>query len=722
MATTGTIYGTTINQYIDVKIDYSYTQDINANTSTITVILKYRRNNTGYTTSGTGTFHIGIGNESTTISKYMNIGTGWAEAGSVTETIPHNADGTKSILISAAGGMPGTTLTASTCSGTVPLKAIPRASTITSATDKKLGSACAVKWTPLSKSFRYKLQFTLGDYLYTSDPIHPNTTSPYTYTSYTLPLAVANQLPNDKTGTMKVVLTTYSDSDAKTKVGSSSSKTFTVTVPDNEDTKPTVTMTLAPVHSLGAAFNSVYVQGKSKVQANISATGEYGASVSSSTYKMEALGKTDKSSPYQSDYLSDSGLVTIKGYATDSRGYTGSIVEDIEVISYSKPQIIPASGESAIICARCDSNGNLSEKGTAIKIKAKRSYSTVKDSDNKQHNFCTIRYRYKLESAASYSSWVTILEPSSVASDEIETKALLSGNILLTNTYMVQVGVIDDIGETNTATIIIPTEKVYMDRAGGINALGIGKYAEDPNLLDISEDWDVHVRGSLEVGGSSSVTSLKLGLKIPATATTPINLNDYKTPGNYYSAGADVSANITNSPYTDGGFGLVVRELQSTSYIGQEMHYGRTRWVRHWNGNEWSGWVRNLITDTESGICTDYVVDQGTSGIWSYRKWASGHAECWGSTSVTRTFTNAWGSLYVCSPTTAIAYPFTFVERPNETATARTSSPACWLYSDSSGKGLNTTTQSGIYAAARPTTVTSECTLYIDFIVKGRWK
>lgn len=27
----------------------------------------------------------------------------------------------------------------------------------------------------------------------------------------------------------------------------------------------------------------------------------------------------------------------------------------------------------------------------------------------------------------------------------------------------------------------------------------------------------------------------------------------------------------------------------------------------------------------------DYIVEQGTSGIWTYRKWESGIAECWGN-------------------------------------------------------------------------------------------
>ena len=33
------------------------------------------------------------------------------------------------------------------------------------------------------------------------------------------------------------------------------------------------------------------------------------------------------------------------------------------------------------------------------------------------------------------------------------------------------------------------------------------------------------------------------------------------------------------------------------------------------------------------GNLADYVVEQGTSGLWTYRKWASGVAECWGQPS-----------------------------------------------------------------------------------------
>lgn len=40
---------------------------------------------------------------------------------------------------------------------------------------------------------------------------------------------------------------------------------------------------------------------------------------------------------------------------------------------------------------------------------------------------------------------------------------------------------------------------------------------------------------------------------------------------------------------------------------------------------------------------TPLVIEEGTDGIWTYRKWSDGTAECWGSDTTTGTFT-AWGN------------------------------------------------------------------------------
>ncbi|MBQ1759545.1 MAG: hypothetical protein IIZ94_07675 [Prevotella sp.] len=49
--------------------------------------------------------------------------------------------------------------------------------------------------------------------------------------------------------------------------------------------------------------------------------------------------------------------------------------------------------------------------------------------------------------------------------------------------------------------------------------------------------------------------------------------------------------------------------------------------------------------ETIMGGKTDYIVEQGSSGIWTYRKWNSGVAECWGYKLTNGTF-SSWGSVY----------------------------------------------------------------------------
>jgi hypothetical protein len=43
----------------------------------------------------------------------------------------------------------------------------------------------------------------------------------------------------------------------------------------------------------------------------------------------------------------------------------------------------------------------------------------------------------------------------------------------------------------------------------------------------------------------------------------------------------------------------------------------------------------------------DYIIEQGTSGIWTYRKWASGIAECWGLYNASDwDISTAWGYIF----------------------------------------------------------------------------
>ncbi len=480
-----------------------------------------------------------------------------------TITVTHNGDGSGSVRVRT---WMDTSISAGVVekSQSINLTTIPRASSITSALDRTLGTACAVTWTPLSKSFRYKLKFSIGDWNYTTPAIHPNTTSPYTYTDYILSLDAAHKIPKT-TGTMTVSLFTYSDSNASVQVGASSPTTFTATVPDNSSTKPSISMSLTPVISLGSPYSSLYIQGKSRIEAVLSGEGRYGATITSKEFIVD--GKNNGT--LVSDYLSKSVKITVIGRVYDSRGYYNEATEEITVIPYSKPHILPTSGETEVIAKRCDSSGNISDSGTYLKIKARRKYSLVES-----HNKCQLRYRYKVE-GGTYSSWTTILDYSAT-SDEVVTNALLGGVLSVQNTYYVELQAIDDLGESTTTIINVPTDKVYMHKAGSMNSLGIGKYAEEENTVDIAEDLEVIVRGGFRAK------------EIPQGA----DLNSFLKPNHYFGNQVSTSGylNCPMNPSERSTFSLEVISLGGGGQILQRLTVCSplaTVYERQYYGGKW---------------------------------------------------------------------------------------------------------------------------------------
>ena len=118
----------------------------------------------------------------------------------------------------------------------------------------------------------------------------------------------------------------------------------------------------------------------------------------------------------------------------------------------------------------------------------------------------------------------------------------------------------------------------------------------------------------------------------------------------------------------------------------------------------------------------DFVVEQGTSGIWAYRKWYSGFAECWGKLTLSNLkCETAWGATLFDTPLIGqVAYPFTFKEAPFESISATPISGGSAFVIEFGGEPNTTTKSAGVWLA-RPsqTDIGSAC---ITFDVKGRWK
>lgn len=97
----------------------------------------------------------------------------------------------------------------------------------------------------------------------------------------------------------------------------------------------------------------------------------------------------------------------------------------------------------------------------------------------------------------------------------------------------------------------------------------------------------------------------------------------------------------------------------------------------------------------------DYVTATGTSGIWTYRKWKSGVAECWCQHSFTTAITTAWGVLFESGAVTLPSFPFTFSQIPQVHISADNSSNALFI-ERGNGSAWTTVSSPGKMYAVRP--------------------
>ena len=98
----------------------------------------------------------------------------------------------------------------------------------------------------------------------------------------------------------------------------------------------------------------------------------------------------------------------------------------------------------------------------------------------------------------------------------------------------------------------------------------------------------------------------------------------------------------------------------------------------------------------------DFVIQQGTSGVWTYRRWKSGIAECWCRKTVSTALNNAWGSLYTSGSLTTlnVSFPFTFAEVPTVTVSLSCTGVGAFIMVPGSSPGTSTKS-TGVYEIAR---------------------
>lgn len=150
---------------------------------------------------------------------------------------------------------------------------------------------------------------------------------------------------------------------------------------------------------------------------------------------------------------------------------------------------------------------------------------------------------------------------------------------------------------------------------------------------------------------------------------------------------------------------------------------------------KWATRIRDTLTvnknATVGGLTignnpvNDYVIAQGRSGIWTYRKWNSGFAECWCTASNKVATDTKWGSVYYYQALQGgYALPFTFIQtgdfQDDPQGFVDIQTPA-GNYSFQIANRCTTTAAPKGYVMC-PVQQTSGIETYFTFYIRGRWK
>ncbi len=139
--------------------------------------------------------------------------------------------------------------------------------------------------------------------------------------------------------------------------------------------------------------------------------------------------------------------------------------------------------------------------------------------------------------------------------------------------------------------------------------------------------------------------------------------------------------------------------------------------------DEINNFLQNLNQNFRGSV--DWIVEQGASGMWIYRKWASGIAECWGRyTASNISISAAWGTEKNAYSTSlgSLTYPFTFIDTPISQITDATSSGRGWFIRNSDNESNSSTGTIYIIAPTQYTGTNAISTVTINIYAIGRWQ
>ena len=623
-----TIKGNSIGDMY-LQIDYSYTQNTTANTSTVTATLKLVNHYALYATALSGSY-ISVGGKKIDYSNTISYDNTSATTTTVLATakdivISHNSDGTATCNLAGTFVMNGTyrgySVGTMSVNSTITLNKIPRSSTLTTPASVATGSSLSGSITPSNGTFNHTVEFKIGSAV--------KATQTYAATNSTSAITITQSVghdwfPSSTSGTITVVLYTYSGST----LIATTSKNVTANVPAS--IAPSISSLTSTSSVTSGTFANMYVQGKTTAKLTVTASAGSGSSISSYTYSGLGINTTTTTDTATTSILASSGSQTYTVTVKDARGRTASKTVTITVYPYATPTVGPVSVQ------RCDANGNLSDNGTYVKYTVNSTYSTVNSKNTR-----TITAAYSSDNGSTYSAETTLQAASDTASAKTGTYG--GGAMAISSSYIIRFTIKDAYGATSTIKATLQSAARPMNIKSNGKGVAFGKMAETDSLLDIS--WGARVRGNLTVDGTQTVTgnsTLKgtLGVTGNTTLSGTLSVTGATTLNKASTITEDAFPLLTlKRSHASNGAGIKFQN--NTSVLG---YIGMTGSAQDAKLTRWESDGSTTYTFLDTGNLTntikDYITEEGGSGAWWWRKWNNGDMEVFGTLSQTPTSLN----------------------------------------------------------------------------------
>lgn len=456
--------------YISLALSESNVNTAN-NTSVVTAKLYYYGNGVSWSNDRQpyrividGTTYSGTSSFSTSTSAQL--------LGTASKTVTHNDNGAKTVTVSASFAT-DVSLGTLTTSSNITLTTISRLSSL-SVGNGTLGIAQTLTISEPTSSNNHKITYTCGSiegYILGS----ASATSTSNSVSWKPPVSLAKQNTKGTSVTATITLYTYNGNGVY--VGS---KSYSITLAIPASVKPTLTIDVSDPTGYKDTYGN-YVQGKSKIKVIPTATIAQGASIVEYEY---AIGGTQyKGDTVETSAISQSGSITVKVKATDTRGRYAEVEQIVTVLAYSAPSLEITRVE------RTDSSGVSNKNGAYL-----TAYFNASIISLSSLNKATLKVKTKKKTNTSWGTEVTI---ASEVSDYSVTGENYTFAADTASSYDIMMTLSDSfnvpVQRTATGSSCTKVFSVFSEGKG----FAVGKVAEKENTFEVG--WNAQFNNDVNI-------------------------------------------------------------------------------------------------------------------------------------------------------------------------------------------------------------------------------